>query len=154
MSRKCSSYMAATMDYNNTTAFKKLFQTKFDQLTRNLPPQKKKLQHQYFMKKVKTIDDINAMERAFEAEAMSNQIAIENMITDQTEIERLNRYTSVRLLMGDALSDDEEKKKYYRLIAEIESCMKKNSKGRSLLSELALLIAENVYEATEAHCSL
>jgi hypothetical protein len=85
------------------------------------------------------------MKIALELESTFNEIADQQGMTDANQRKRTQRYVASRCLMGDALSDEEEKK-YYQLIAELEDCLRQSKKGHSKLSELVLMIAGKVYE--------
>lgn len=85
---------------------------------------------------------------AHKLEDALNEIATNMGIDDQNERDiqqNIVQYIATRCLMGDALSDDEEKT-YYKLIVELEESMKHSKKASKKLGELLLMVAEKVYE--------
>lgn len=85
------------------------------------------------------------MEWGFKIEAALNSILDEQGIVDLDEREQMKKYSLTRYLMGSM--SNEEECKYWKLINEVNGCIKKSTKGVKLVSELLLMIAEKVFDS-------
>ena len=124
--------------------FYNIFAATFENLTKNVPEERRNKMFTFYVGRVKCQDDIRTMELAINIENIANKACDEMGITRPCEREQF--ITNVILCNMIKFSSDDDIVRYFTLIHDIAACMKPSEKyiGMTKMNALLCMVA-NAY---------